>query len=181
MATPPQPQPYQAPQPFPPQQGIPPQQGFPQQGFPQQGFQQQPGFPPPPQQHGHTYCRICGGFPAVEATVRGHQGILVMMRFLTLKGPFCRNCGTAVRRDMTGKTLLQGWWSPVSLVLFTPLALLWNLFIKFKIDKLPAPVPGQPGQQLDPGQSLLKRPAAIGLLIPLAWVAFMVFQAARGS
>ncbi|MCA6095437.1 hypothetical protein LE181_25125 [Streptomyces sp. SCA3-4] len=186
MATPPQ-------QPFPAQQPPSAQQPFPaaQQPVPgQQPFQQQPGFPPqgqPQFQQGfqghqaHTFCRLCGGFPAVEATVRGHQGILIMMRFLSLKGPFCRNCGTSVWRDMTGKTLLQGWWSPLSLVILTPLTLLWNVFVRAKLNKLPPPVPGQPGMQLDPGLPLRKRPAVWGALIPVAWVLFMVFQIARGS
>lgn len=155
-----------------PPQGHAPQQGWDQQGLPQQGFQ-------PPS--GQVHCRLCGGFPAVEATVRGHQGILIMMRSLSLKGPFCRNCGTAVWRDMTGKTLLQGWWSPLSLVLLTPFTLLWNLFVRAKINKLPPPVPGQPGMQMNPGVPLRKRPAALMLLVPLGWLVFMAFQIARGS
>ncbi|WP_199812591.1 hypothetical protein [Streptomyces sp. NRRL S-337] len=109
-------------------------------------------------------------------TVRGHQGILIMMRFLSLKGPFCRNCGTAVLREMTGKTLWQGWWSPFSLVAFTPFTLISNLTVRAKLNKLPPPVPGQPGQQLDPGVPLRRRPAALGALIPLAWVLFLAIQ-----
>ncbi|MFF5130285.1 hypothetical protein ACFY41_25535 [Streptomyces syringium] len=184
MATPPQQQPFPAQQPFQQQPGFPPQQGqmppqghAPQQGWDQQGMPQQ-GFQPP---SGQVHCRLCGGFPAVEATVRGHQGILIMMRSLSLKGPFCRNCGTAVWRDMTGKTLLQGWWSPLSLVLLTPFTLLWNLFVRAKINKLPPPVPGQPGMQMNPGVPLRKRPAALMLLVPLGWLLFMAFQIARGS
>ncbi|MBO0657022.1 hypothetical protein J1792_31080 [Streptomyces triculaminicus] len=38
-----------------------------------------------------------------------------------------------------------------------------------------------PGTPLDPGLPMFKRPAALGLLIPVAWVLFMAFQAARGS
>ncbi|GAA3063972.1 hypothetical protein GCM10020000_54400 [Streptomyces olivoverticillatus] len=94
-------------------------------------------------------------------TVRGHQGILVMMRFLSMKGPFCRNCGTAVVREMSGKTLWQGWWSPVSLVVITPLTLIWNLFIRARINKLPPPVPGQPGPQLDPGIPAAQAPGGL--------------------
>ncbi|MFI2189069.1 hypothetical protein [Streptomyces sioyaensis] len=123
-------------------------------------------------------CRICGAMPAADVTVRGHQGILIMFRFLSLKGPFCRNCGTAVLREMTGKTLWQGWWSPFSLVAFTPFTLISNLTVRAKLNKLPPPVPGQPGQQLDPGVPLRRRPAALGALIPLAWVLFLVIQTA---
>ncbi|MEU3876363.1 MULTISPECIES: hypothetical protein [Streptomyces] len=169
MATPPQPQTF-------------PQYQHPQQpvGYAPPQAHPQPGFAPAAHDH-HTYCRICGGFPAVDATVRGHQGILVMMRFLRLEGPFCRNCGMSVWRDMTGKTMVQGWWSPVSLVLFTPFTLLWNLVVRARITKLPPPVPGQPRQQLDPGVPLRQRPYMLGLLLPVAWVAFIVFQAVRGT
>ncbi|WP_414168712.1 hypothetical protein ACMATS_21095 [Streptoverticillium reticulum] len=98
------------------------------------------------------------------------------MRFLSLRGPFCRNCGTAVLRDMTGKTLWQGWWSPISLVAITPFTLIWNLTVRAKLNKLPPPVPGQPGPQLDPGVPLRRRPVVLAALIPVAWVLFLVFQ-----
>ena len=52
-------------------------------------------------------CRFCGAAPAIETTVRGHQGFLIAMRFLKQKGPFCRTCGIAtvrrVRRRRTGR------------------------------------------------------------------------------
>ncbi|MFF4226092.1 hypothetical protein ACFYZH_24940 [Streptomyces abikoensis] len=176
VATPPQQQPFPAQQPDGGPQPAQPQPGWGRPGFqpqqPQQGFQGHPA---------QAYCRLCGGFPAADVTVRGHQGILIMMRFLSLNGPFCRNCGTAVLRDMTGKTLLQGWWSPLSLVIITPFTLLWNVFVRAKLNKLEPPVPGQPGPQLDPGLPLRKRPAVWGLAIPVIWVLFMAFQYARGS
>ncbi|MET9418064.1 hypothetical protein ABZY03_28525 [Streptomyces klenkii] len=127
MATPP---PYQQQNPY---QQQPPAYGY-----------AAPGAAPAPVFAGPS-CRMCGGFPAAEATVRQHQGILIMMRFLHVRGPFCRNCGLAVVRDMTGKTLWQGWWSPVSLVIFTPFTLIWNMVVKSKLEKLPPPM--MPGQQ----------------------------------
>ncbi|MEV4922072.1 hypothetical protein [Streptomyces roseoverticillatus] len=98
---------------------------------------------PAPMMPAALTCRMCGGFPAVQATVRQHQGLLIRMTFMHLKGPFCRNCGLAVEREMTGKTLWQGWWSPMSLVLFTPFTLIWNMTVKSKLQKLPPPTPGQ--------------------------------------
>lgn len=213
MATPPPQQPYppqgpyQAPQqyqgPNPYQQPHPqPQYGYPQPAAapgPSYGYPAPaPGPAPvdypagpyptaaPPQFAGQQrVCRICGGFPAVEATIRGHQGILVMMRFLHLKGPFCRTCGTAVLRDMTGKTLVQGWWSPLSAPIFTPFTLIWNSVVRAKVKKLPPPAPGQPGPQLDPGAPLLRRPVALGLLVPVGYLIFVVvsivMQVTRGS
>ncbi|MGK5549725.1 LppU/SCO3897 family protein, partial [Streptomyces sp. URMC 127] len=99
MATPP---PYQQQNPY-------------QQHAPQQAHGYGYGAPAPAPVPAGPVCRTCGGFPAAEATIRQHQGILIMMRFLHVRGPFCRNCGLAVLRDMNGKTLLQGWWSPMSL------------------------------------------------------------------
>ncbi|MEW1655051.1 MULTISPECIES: hypothetical protein [unclassified Streptomyces] len=119
--------------------------------------------------------------PAADITVRGHQGILIVMRFLSMKGPFCRNCGLALCREMTGKTLWQGWWSPFSLFLFTPFTLLWNLVVRVKLSKLQPPIPGQPGPQLDPGTPLYRRPAALGALIPVLWFLFVTYQSMSGA
>ncbi|MFF4740435.1 hypothetical protein ACFY2W_31785 [Streptomyces sp. NPDC001262] len=79
---------------------------------------------------------------------------------------------------MTGKTLWQGWWSPISLVAITPFTLIWNLTVRAKLNKLPPPVPGQPGPQLDPGVPLRRRPVVLAALIPVVWLLFLVFQIA---
>lgn len=111
-------------------------------------------------------CLFCGSVPAVQATVRGHQGMVVMMRFLKVRAPFCRRCGIAKHREMVSNSLVQGWWSPTSM-LFNPLTLLVNLFQRWKINRLPEPVPGAPGTPADPGRPILLRPTALGLLIPV--------------
>ncbi|GAA1906417.1 hypothetical protein [Streptantibioticus ferralitis] len=130
---------------------------------------------------GQHVCRICGAFPAVDATVRRHQGMLLMMRFVHLKGPFCRTCGTAVFRDMTTKTLWQGWWSPFSLVAINPITIIINLIARSRINKLPQPVPGQPGAQLNPGKPMTSRPAVLVVLLPLAWWIGLIVQIIRHS
>ncbi|MEW1753885.1 LppU/SCO3897 family protein [Streptomyces angustmyceticus] len=145
-----------------------------------------PGYPAPaqhpypyaqqhPQQHPHPQpfaggpgCQFCGAQPAVQATVRGHQGLLLLMRFLSRGGVFCRSCGLATYREMSAKTLWQGWWSPLS-VAITPLTLLMNLGPRGRFRKLAAPVGGfRP--PLDPGKSLLRRPEALLFLLPMALV-----------
>ncbi|WP_203829287.1 hypothetical protein [Actinoplanes palleronii] len=55
-------------------------------------------------------CRFCGSIPAAQAKFRGHQGMLIVMRFLSNEGPFCRDCGLGVFRHMTSRTLVQGWY-----------------------------------------------------------------------
>lgn len=155
----------QAPQQQPPQYGQYQQPGQHQQGqsFPQQGFAPQ----------GQMVCRFCGGYPAVEATVRGHQGLIILMRFLKLQGPFCRTCGVASVRDMTSKSLWQGWWGIGSSII-NPITMLMNIGPMQKFKGLPEPTPG-PGRPMNPGKPLFRRPAILGLLLPVAVIAVIVF------
>ncbi|MFB7669112.1 hypothetical protein ACFC1R_35235 [Kitasatospora sp. NPDC056138] len=151
--------------------GAPPQQPGPYGAPPQQPMAYgAPGYPPPP---GAVTCRFCGGFPAVQVTVRGHQGMIVIMRFLKQYGPFCRTCGTAMVRDMSARTLVQGWWGYLSSV-FTPITLLRNLSAYNKIKQLPPAAPGPLGPQLDPGVPLTKRPAMLMLLLPVLSLVLLV-------
>jgi hypothetical protein len=162
-------QPYQqAPQ----QQAQYPQGQYPSQpqfgqSFPQQGAQQ--SFAP----QGQMTCRFCGGYPAAEATVRGHQGMIILMRFLKLQGPFCRTCGIASVRDMTSKSLWQGWWGVGSSIV-NPITMLMNIGPMQKFKSLPEPQPG-PGRPMNPGRPLFQRPAILMLLVPIAAIALIVF------
>jgi hypothetical protein len=119
-------------------------------------------------------CRICGALPAAFATFRRHQGVLMWMRFSSVNGPFCRPCGTAIYREVTSETVWQGWWSPLSLVLFTPGTLIINRVALAQINKLPAPIPGQPGPQLAPGTPVLRRASSLAALLPLAWAIWVL-------
>jgi hypothetical protein len=114
-------------------------------------------------------CTLCGSVPAAAAKFRGHQGMIIIMRFLSLDGPFCRDCGLATYRNMTSRTLVQGWWGYVSF-LITPLVVLFNLIPRQKVASLPPPRPAPHGRShrpLDPGPPLLMRPMSIiGLAIP---------------
>jgi hypothetical protein len=188
------PQPGQRqPQPgYPPQHYPQPQPGYPPQHYPQA----QPGYPPqqqtamaqPTQAAPAGYpaaqaspeleCRLCRSVPAARAKFRGHQGMLIIMRFLSLDGPFCRDCGLATYRNMTSRTLVQGWWGYVSFII-TPLTVLWNLIPRQKVASLPPPRPAAHGQShrpLDPGAPLLMRPMSIiGLAIPPALIMLFIF------
>ncbi|MFJ6563894.1 hypothetical protein ACIQMV_29310 [Streptomyces sp. NPDC091412] len=133
----------------------------------------------PPAQPGYgPFCRFCGSMPAVEATFRGHQGFLVIMRFLKLQGPFCRTCGIATHRRMTANSLWQGWWGIASVVI-NPITMLINLPQRAKVSKLGDPIPGAPGQPMDPGKPLFQRAAILGFLIPVVAIGAVAFQAQR--
>ncbi|NUR93728.1 MAG: toxin-antitoxin system, toxin component [Kribbellaceae bacterium] len=153
-----------------------PQYGqYQQQGQYQEQYQGQQGqsFPQPgyaPQ--GQLSCRFCGGYPAVDATVRGHQGMIILMRFLKLRGPFCRTCGIASVRDMTSKSLWQGWWGIGSSII-NPITMLMNIGPMQKFKRMPEPTPG-PGRPMDPGKPLFQRPAILMLLLPIAFIALLI-------
>ena len=159
-------------------QPAPPAQPYPAYAPPQQ----QP-YGPPPQQFGQvavTSCRMCGSVPAAEAKFRGHQGFVVMMRFLSLDGPFCRDCGLATFRSMTSKTLVQGWYGYASFII-TPITVLMNVARRGKVANLPAPQPNPWGPSrppMDPGAHLLARPMTIiGLGVPLALIMLIILLA----
>lgn len=138
-----------------------------------------PGGYPAPAPMGYAQplcCRVCGGQAAADLKVRAHMGILIVMKFEHLKGLFCRDCGIAVVRQMTTRTLCLGWWSPLSLVIFTPFTLVWNLFAYLKFGKLPPSAPAPGLAHLDAGAPVLRRPVAYVTLIPLAWAVWVISQ-----
>ena len=156
---------------------------------------QPPQPPPPPQPYGPApagaagsgpavvvACRLCGSVPAARATFRGHQGFVFIMRFLSVEGPFCRDCGMATFRRMTARTLVQGWYGWASFLL-TPLTVLINLLRRNRVAHLAAPQPNPyaPSRPpLDPGARLLQRPMTIvGLAVPFALLMLVVLVASQ--
>ncbi|MEU9986207.1 hypothetical protein AB0E10_05235 [Streptomyces sp. NPDC048045] len=118
-------------------------------------------------------CQLCGASPAAPVSVRGHQGMLVIMRFLRRQGTFCRTCALAVFRDMQADTMIQGWWGPLS-VLITPFTLLVNLGSLSGIKRIPEPVTAGWRPPLDPGRPVFRRPAGLLALVPLTGLALLV-------
>ncbi|MFE2166700.1 hypothetical protein ACFXB3_16815 [Streptomyces sp. NPDC059447] len=170
MSTPP------APQPNPYAQQAPYAQPNPSHGAPT-GMQApaHPGAPAWQPQPGTPFCRSCGAQPAAPMTVRSHAGFLIVMRFHKVEGPFCKSCGTSVVRQMTTNTLALGWWSPFSLVFFSPFTLIWNLVVSRKVAALPAPGPAMPGATpLDEGKPVLQRPMAYLAIAPVIWVGWVI-------
>jgi len=129
-------------------------------------------------------CRFCGSVPAVETTFRGHQGMIVLMRFLRMEGPFCRDCGLGTFRHMTSRTLVQGWYGYGSFII-TPITVLINLFKRGKVAKLPAPQPnpfGPSRQPMNPGPRLLARPMTwLGLCIPIVVLGLFILAIANSD
>ncbi|MDG6107492.1 hypothetical protein Daura_48835 [Dactylosporangium aurantiacum] len=116
-----------------------------------------------------TPCRFCNNVPTAQTKFRGHRGMIIMMQFRHVDGPFCRDCGMATFREMTSKTLIQGWYGYASFVI-TPFIVLWNIINRGKVASLAPPQPSPYGgarQPMNPGKRLLARPISIiGLCVP---------------
>ncbi|MVU80954.1 hypothetical protein GPX89_27355 [Nocardia sp. ET3-3] len=128
-----------------------------------------------------VYCRFCGATPAVDLDFRAHRGMIFLMQFRKMPGPFCRNCGLATFRKMTGDSLIQGWWGMLSFWLANPITILINLVNRVRVGQLPPPIPGAPSPSMDPGKPLWQRPSIIGALVPLGLVVAIIAAAAAGS
>ncbi|MFI0773591.1 hypothetical protein [Streptomyces sp. NPDC021212] len=115
-------------------------------------------------------CQMCGGSPAVEMAIRHHQGLVFFMLFRKRKGHFCRTCGTALLRKHTAMTMWQGWWHPLSALLFNPVTILLNWRVHAKIERLPGPGPDPFASRLPLGKPLLLRPGTLVGLLPAAVV-----------
>lgn len=118
-------------------------------------------------------CRFCNNVPTAQTKFRGHRGLIIMMQFRHVDGPFCRDCGMATFREMTSKTLIQGWYGYASFFI-TPFIVLWNIINRGKVASLAPPQPSPYGgarQPMNPGQRLLARPISIiGLCVPFALI-----------
>ncbi|MFF8932348.1 hypothetical protein ACF1AO_34355 [Streptomyces longwoodensis] len=119
-------------------------------------------------------CKVCGAAPAAPVTIRAHQGFILAMRWHTLEGPFCAICGTALVREMTTKTLWQGWWGVGSLIFGTPYALLSNWAAHRKLRRLVPAVPAYGTHQLQIGKPVLRRPLAYVALVPFCWAIWLI-------
>ena len=119
-------------------------------------------------------CGICGGLPAAHVDVRSHRGLLIRMQWETISAWRCSTCGVALIRELTTKTLWQGWWGVGSLLVGTPLTLLQNLRAYRHLRRLPLAAPAVGRSQADLGKPVLERPLAYVALVPLAWATWLI-------
>ncbi len=110
-------------------------------------------------------CVLCGSAPALPATLRSQTGLLVTTRVTRSTGPFCRRCGLAVFRRLTNRTLVTGWWGPVS-VFTNWWTVARNILTAEALRPLADPhrryehIATPLSRPLDPGATLLRRPGA---------------------
>ena len=125
-------------------------------------------------------CHTCGGAPAAKMAFRHHQGLFLFMLFRKRTGHFCRSCGTALFRKHTATTLWQGWWHPLSALVFNPVTILLNLRVRSAIDRLPEPGHDPFASRLAPGKPLLQRAGALFGLLPAAFVLYVIAHVIAG-
>ncbi|MBK3626347.1 hypothetical protein JHN59_16140 [Streptomyces sp. MBT49] len=113
--------------------------------------------------------------PALNATVRGHQGLVVMMQFRKVRGPLCRTCGIAIFRDITTKTLWQGWWGILSFFC-TPAIVIFNLVARARFGLMAPPASGW-RPPLEPGKPVIRRAGALGVFAPFLIVGVLAIGA----
>jgi uncharacterized protein DUF4190 len=73
------------------------------------------------------YCQTCGRVgPTQPVTFRQNIGALIMRFYKTIEGQLCAECVRKYFWEMTGITLVGGWWGIVSFF-FTPFILITNV------------------------------------------------------
>lgn len=86
----------------------------------------------------HT-CESCGRAPARRLIIRRHVGMLYLQRFVRIEPTLCRECGTRTIIRYTGRTLVQGWWGFISLLIANPFTIIMNLVALVQARRLPRP------------------------------------------
>lgn len=132
-----------------------------------------PAFAPAPP----IGCRVCRVTPVAPVTIRAHQGLIFVMRWHKIDGPLCAICGIALVREMTSKTLCQGWWGVGSLIVGAPYALMSNWAAYRKLRRLQPAVPIAGMRQPPLGKPVLHRPLSYVVLIPILGAACLIVSA----
>lgn len=122
-------------------------------------------LPPPPAPVGRPLrsdeCQLCASSPAARITLRRETGMVILRHRRRLDGRYCRSCGLSLFREMMDKTLVAGWWAPISFFVN------WytigrNLGARITIGRLEEPVPNRGTrapmvEPLDSGPPLYRR------------------------
>jgi hypothetical protein len=62
------------------------------------------------------YCDACGGLPAAPTVFRSVQGYVVFYRADSESRTLCGECAKSRFRDITDRTLIEGWWGIVPFI-----------------------------------------------------------------
>jgi predicted Zn-dependent peptidase len=115
-------------------------------------------------------CAICEATPAIEVSFQDPRSAFVI-RVRKVHGVVCRDCGIAKFREVQRRVLVSGWWSIPGL-LVTPIALLSNTAVYFRLRRLPVPIRSSGINPLPKGRTVWLYP---GMLIPAAGLLFLLY------
>lgn len=131
------------------------------------------GVEPEPEQ---PACHVCQAQSVVTTSIRSHTGLGLWGRTRTVTEPLCRQCGIALVRVMTTRTLWQGWWAVLSLLVHTPAVLAGNGRAYRRFKQLPVSAPERWRPSLILGRPVWRRPQAYIALVPLACAAALLIR-----
>lgn len=83
-------------------------------------------------------CVLCGSHPAAEVRLERRVGMLIARQVHRFDGLVCHDCGLALFRSMTSRTLVTGWWGIISFFA-NWVGLLRNLSAWTRLRKLESP------------------------------------------
>jgi Protein of unknown function (DUF2510) len=125
-----------------------------------------------PQQQVAGGCQQCGAVPALTVKLHGHIGMVILQRFLTYRGRFCRDCGISQFRRVQKQLLLLGWWGFISFFV-TIVNIGQNLFTFSRLRSLGAPQ-NRLANPASPGGSVFASPGFVVSVIIAVLVAAVV-------
>jgi hypothetical protein len=135
----------------------------------------QPNYPQPSYQQPQVSggCQRCGAVPAIQVKLHGHIGMLILQRFLTYRGRFCRDCGISQFRNVQKQLMLLGWWGFISFFV-TIVNIGQNLFTFNRLRSLGAPQ-NRLANPAAPGGSVFASPGFVVsvIVVLLVVVAFL--------
>ena len=133
------------------------QPGYAQPGYAQAAYSH-PGYSRLPYQDQQPAggCQQCGAVPAIQVKLHGHIGMIILQRFLTYRGRFCRDCGISQFRNVQKQLLLLGWWGFISFFV-TIVNIGQNLFTFSRLRSLGTPQ-NRRANPAAPGRSVFASP-----------------------
>jgi hypothetical protein len=101
---------------------------------------------------GPDECVMCGTTPAVTVRLRSQTGKVLLRSVRWIESPLCYNCGIAMFRALTNRTLYAGWWGIIAF--FANLAIVvGNLSSRWRLRSANEPHAGRDPSVVTPFRS----------------------------
>jgi hypothetical protein len=126
------------------------------------------------QQQATGGCQQCGAVPAMSIKLHGHVGMVILQRFLTYRGRFCRDCGISRFRTVQKQLMLLGWWGFISFFV-TIVNIGQNLFTFSRLRSLGA-AQNRMANPAAPGSSVFASPGFAVSLVIAVFVGVALFR-----